>query len=256
MVKVLIAFFAASIAVGLFAWRNPQSEKLELEGVDQGRRVYEQEGCVHCHSQYSRRGTLDTERWGPATKLPLVEGSDVLIGNRRQGPDLANVGLRRSREWNRLHLTEPDAISPGSRMPRYAHLFDGSGERGEALLDYLQSLQTEEPERWWQTIYGWEPKQGGDLSAGRRSYEAHCVQCHGMEGRGDGPLATRFAKTLRDLVDGPFLFAPKTLERTVRLRRLSQIVKYGLPGTSMPGHESLSDSEVASLALYLETLGE
>lgn len=109
--------------------------------ITTGRRVYVAEGCIHCHSQYVRPGTMDEELWGPAR--PLADAlalSPPLLGNRRQGPDLQNVGLRRPREWNRVHLIAPRSVVAGSRMPAYGHLFTGDASRGEALLDYLASL--------------------------------------------------------------------------------------------------------------------
>jgi cytochrome c oxidase cbb3-type subunit 2 len=36
-----------------------------------------------------------------------------------------------------------------------------------------------------------------------------------------------------------------------RTDRLAQIAKFGVPGTDMPGHEYLSDREIASLSLWL-----
>jgi cytochrome c oxidase cbb3-type subunit 2 len=110
--------------------------------IHRGREVYIAEGCIHCHSQYVRPGTADEERWGPA--IPLSESErqrPPLFGNRRQGPDLQNVGARRTAEWQRLHLQSPRAVTPGSRMPSYAHLFSpGPASDGEALLAYLGSL--------------------------------------------------------------------------------------------------------------------
>jgi cytochrome c oxidase cbb3-type subunit 2 len=108
--------------------------------------VYIAEGCIHCHSQYLRPGTLDIDRWGEAPPFAAaVAGTPPLLGNRRQGPDLATVGRRRTAEWNRLHLMNPRQISPGSRMPSYAHLFrrGGRDSAGEALVAYLGSLGTE-----------------------------------------------------------------------------------------------------------------
>jgi cytochrome c oxidase cbb3-type subunit 2 len=121
------------------AWPSPRIEAAET--VAAGRRVYIAEGCMHCHSQYVRPGTADEERWGPAQSLAAALAQEPpLLGNRRQGPDLQNVGLRRTREWNRAHLIAPRAVFPGSRMPAYPYLFTGEAARGEALLDYLRSL--------------------------------------------------------------------------------------------------------------------
>lgn len=110
--------------------------------IRRGREVYIAEGCIHCHSQYVRPGTADEERWGPVRPLAESERQrPPLFGNRRQGPDLQNVGARRTAEWQRLHLQAPRAVIPGSRMPSYAHLFGpGPANDGEALLAYLASL--------------------------------------------------------------------------------------------------------------------
>jgi hypothetical protein len=109
--------------------------------TERGRNVYIAEGCIHCHSQYVRPGTIDEDRWGPVLSAERLDGAPVLIGNRRQGPDLGNVGMRRTAEWQRLHLQAPRIVSPGSRMPSYRHLFKGPYPTdGDALVAYLGSL--------------------------------------------------------------------------------------------------------------------
>lgn len=116
-----------------------------LQGALLGRQVYIAEGCIHCHSQFIRPRSPDVDVWGPARDPEFSrQQHPALIGNRRQGPDLMNVGARRTREWQRLHLLDPRRVSPGSRMPSYAHLFAPGDLRGEALLDYLDSLGREE----------------------------------------------------------------------------------------------------------------
>jgi cytochrome c oxidase cbb3-type subunit 2 len=115
--------------------------------IQRGRAVYIAEGCIHCHSQYVRPGTADEDRWGPARPLAEIERQrPPLLGNRRQGPDLQNVGARRNVEWLRLQLRTPRTVMPGSRMPSYAHLFrSGQPSAGDALLAYLMSLGAEAP---------------------------------------------------------------------------------------------------------------
>lgn len=114
--------------------------------VQQGRRVYIAEGCIHCHSQYVRPETADEERYGAARPLQDLERQrPPLFGNRRQGPDLQNVGSRRDAAWIRLQLQTPRTVMAGSRMPSYARLFrDGRGD-GEALVAYLLSLKEDGP---------------------------------------------------------------------------------------------------------------
>ncbi len=58
----------------------------------------------------------------------------------------------------------------------------------------------------------------------------------------------------RDFVGEDFLFAPKAMDVLYRDRRLAQIIKYGQLGTSMPGHESLTDAEIVALVRYVKHL--
>lgn len=136
----LTLFAAILMSLRLDREHSPMVEGEPM--IEAGRAVYIAEGCIHCHSQYVRPVGLDDALWGPVTSPgEALAQKPVLIGNRRQGPDLANVGLRRSPDWNRRHLIDPRAVSPGSRMPAYAHLFEADGARGEALLAYLDQLR-------------------------------------------------------------------------------------------------------------------
>lgn len=110
--------------------------------VERGRQVYIAEGCIHCHSQYVRPNTADVRLWGPTETLAQLRAQHPpLIGNRRQGPDLSQVGRRRSPAWLRAHFIEPRQLSPTSFMPSYAYLFDESS-RGDDLVAYVSSLNT------------------------------------------------------------------------------------------------------------------
>ena len=128
------------VAVGLVVgsgvlWRGGNVAGVGA-AVERGRRVYIAEGCIHCHSRYVRPYGADEMAWGPVSDWRKVAAeSPVLIGNRRQGPDLAYVGARRSAAWMREHFMNPRLIEPDSVMPEYTYLFrDG---RGEDLIAFL-----------------------------------------------------------------------------------------------------------------------
>jgi cytochrome c oxidase cbb3-type subunit 2 len=215
--------------------------------------VYVAEGCVHCHSQYVRRDTDDEALWGPHRPLDRAQ-RPPLVGTRRQGPDLSNAGNRRSALWHRLHLVAPRALSPGSRMPSYAHLFAAGEGRGPALVAYLASLGAgSEQERW--AAIGTRERQdeaGATESAtegateGAELFATHCAVCHGAAGDGDGSLASTLRRPTLDLRHGEW--APEDLPRLTRL------VRYGIPGTSMPGHEGLRPAEARVLAQHVMAL--
>ncbi len=60
---------------------------------------------------------------GPRKMLKSSAANIPLIGNRRQGPDLSEVGARRSPLWLHIHLIDPRLLSYDSPMPSYAWLF-------------------------------------------------------------------------------------------------------------------------------------
>jgi cytochrome c oxidase cbb3-type subunit 2 len=141
----------------------------------QGKLVYQELGCIYCHSQQVRRpgfGADDKRGWGDRQSVArdYIRQERVLLGTMRTGPDLKNVGARPlNADWHYKHLLDPQLTSPGSIMPPYPFLFETRrivGEpspkairdlppthaapagyeivptaRGEALVAYLLSLK-------------------------------------------------------------------------------------------------------------------
>lgn len=241
-------------ALGLLALVRPVRADGGDSPVVRGREVYIAEGCLHCHSQYVRPGVKsDVVRWGPGHPLTdLLRGGPPLPGNRRQGPDLTNVGNRRSPEWNRLHLEAPRAVSPGSRMPSYRHLFAPGDERGEALVAYLDSLGDGTAGEHWEMALTWEPAKSAPVvspAEAARLFTQNCTQCHGPEGRGDGPLAARFSVPPPDWQRDAWRRVPDGDETG-----LARVIKFGSPGTAMAGHEAFADGEIVGLARQVKML--
>ena len=149
--------------------------------AQQGKQVFIQMGCVYCHSQQVRRRGFgaDIDRgWGPRQTVSrdYIWQDRVLLGTMRTGPDLAHLGGRYAgdagRDWNHLHLYNPQIVSKGSTMPPFAFLYQkqeivsqpspnaldfppGSEyapepgfevvptRRAEALVEYLLSLKVD-----------------------------------------------------------------------------------------------------------------
>jgi cytochrome c oxidase cbb3-type subunit 2 len=196
--------------------------------------------------------------WGPVVRHEtMMEQVPPLFGNRRQGPDLLNVGNRRSRAWLKRHFEEPTSVRAGSVMPSYRHLF--SDDRGDALLDYLSSLGGGTAGNRYATMNAWEPSPGAAVAeaSGARLFEAHCGSCHDAALVRDpgGWVRKAFRRPPTDLAAGPMVYAPPGMEAGARRLRLARIIKFGLPGTDMPGHEYLSDSEIVSLAGFVADVG-
>ncbi|MDQ8187325.1 cbb3-type cytochrome c oxidase subunit II [Pelagicoccus sp. SDUM812002] len=96
--------------------------------AEQGREVYQEQGCVNCHTQQTLVIGSDLERgWGDRQSMPLdyIDQNVVFTGTNRVGPDLANVGERRTdADWHYLHFFNPQIVTPGSNMPPFTFLFE------------------------------------------------------------------------------------------------------------------------------------
>jgi cytochrome c oxidase cbb3-type subunit 2 len=145
----------------------------------QGKLVYQDLGCIYCHTQQVRRpgfgGDID-RGWGDRQSVArdYIRERRVLLGTMRTGPDLRNIGARQAgeggREWHIRHMYDPQITSPGSIMPSFKYLFETRKivgepspkavqrllpasaqpktgyevvltERGNALIEYLLSLK-------------------------------------------------------------------------------------------------------------------
>ncbi len=223
-------------------------EKTVLPSAERGMQVYLAEGCINCHSQYVRPETRDELWWGPyQSPESLQESRPPLFGNRRQGPDLLNVGNRRSLEWNRVHLKEPRLLNPGTTMPPFAHLF--ADNRGEDLLAYIQSLGSDTIQTRMDQVYAWQPASYAipvSFGKARKLFKNNCAACHGDLGLGNGPASARLSHPVRNLRQDAFRFANSNDPVA-----LARVIKFGVMGTNMPGHETLSDQEVLGLAYLI-----
>lgn len=97
--------------------------------AEQGRAVYQDLGCLYCHSQQVRRpgfGADEERGWGDRQSVArdYIYERRVFLGTMRTGPDLRNIGARQpSAEWHYLHLYDPQLTSPGSIMAPFPFLF-------------------------------------------------------------------------------------------------------------------------------------
>ncbi len=243
-----------------------------LTQAERGRQVYISEGCINCHSQYVRPNTPDVLLWGPTQPLADLRAQHPpLIGNRRQGPDLSEVGSRRSPLWLRAHFYAPPQVSHGSIMPSYAYLFrtqPGVPSRGDDLIAYLQTLcpPASAPGNGQDSDPGlthllaqrsWQPSPAAYAAAtaahGQQLFTAECATCHAADGATRNQWRTSFRRLPPIPSVGPLLDIPSQPGPPQR-DRLAQIIKFGIPGTDMPGHEYLPDADVASLTLWLQQI--
>lgn len=226
--------------------------------VERGRRVYISEGCINCHSQYVRPHSHDVELWGPAGNLEAIRREKPpLIGNRRQGPDLSEVGSRRSPLWLRMHLIDPRAVSYGSIMPSYAYLF--RDRRGDDLVAYLESLKNpDSAAHLKEAAASWQPSVAARTQASRLNraalFREYCATCHEPSGAARIRWDSDFKHVPPNLATARLSDIPPNASPEQLRSHLARIIKFGMPGTDMPGHEYLPDTQIEALAEYVATL--
>jgi mono/diheme cytochrome c family protein len=99
---------------------------------------------------------------------------------------------------------------------------------------------------------------GGPMDDGKMIYMQRCFQCHGVEGKGDGPAAAFLPRRPRDFTAG--LYKLKTSPPDTMLARDEDIfnaISEGLLANGMPRWRgTLTDTEIKSLVVYLKSLSD
>ena len=90
---------------------------------------------------------------------------------------------------------------------------------------------------------------------GKNVYDAHCVECHGESGRGDGSSAAYLTPHPRDFTTAKYKIRSTESGSVPTDGDLTQSVRQGLYGTAMPAWDRiLSDAEIADVVAYIKGL--
>ena len=89
--------------------------------------------------------------------------------------------------------------------------------------------------------------------SGRALYLRNCSQCHGENGDGAGYATPRLYPRPREFTMGNFKVRSTPSGELPTHQDLVNIIRRGMPYTSMPAWPTLSDQEVSDLAYYLTT---
>jgi cbb3-type cytochrome c oxidase subunit III len=90
---------------------------------------------------------------------------------------------------------------------------------------------------------------------GKAVYDAHCVECHGSSGKGDGASAAYLTPRPRDFTTGKYKIRSTETGTAPSDDDLIGSVRRGLYGTAMPGWDRiLSDVEIGDVVQYVKSL--
>ena len=90
---------------------------------------------------------------------------------------------------------------------------------------------------------------------GKAVYDAHCVECHGATGRGDGASAAYLVPRPRDFTTGKYKIRSTESGTMPSDDDLIASVRRGLYGTAMPGWDRiLADGDITDVVQYVKSL--
>jgi mono/diheme cytochrome c family protein len=104
------------------------------------------------------------------------------------------------------------------------------------------------------------PSDAGDAAAGKADYELNCSSCHGLTGKGDGPISAALNPKPRDFSKGEFKLDANKSGSAGEDEDLRLVIKQGamMYGGSplMAGWPTLSDEQIGQLITYIRSLKE
>jgi mono/diheme cytochrome c family protein len=89
--------------------------------------------------------------------------------------------------------------------------------------------------------------------SGKRLYQKYCSQCHGEKGDGEGYATPHLFPRPRDFTTGKFKVRTTPNGALPTHQDLVNIIRRGMPYTSMPAWPDQSDQEVSDLAYFITT---
>jgi mono/diheme cytochrome c family protein len=90
---------------------------------------------------------------------------------------------------------------------------------------------------------------------GKAVYDAHCVECHGTSGNGDGPSAPYLVPRPRDFTTGKYKIRSTESGSVPTDDDLIAAVRHGLYGTAMPGWDRiLPDGDITDVVQFIKSL--
>ncbi len=138
---VLLASFVALGASVALPAADPElkGEARDLSRLEaRGMKVYANEGCWYCHTQYVRETAIDAELGKPLGADGYAGASPAMLGNERIGGDLTHGPSFADARTLIAYLRDPGAERFRSSMPSYAYLGE---EDLRAIAAYLLALR-------------------------------------------------------------------------------------------------------------------
>ena len=93
----------------------------------------------------------------------------------------------------------------------------------------------------------------GQRESGKKLYVKYCSQCHGEKGDGEGYAASHLRPRPRNFTTGKFKIRTTPNGALPTHQDLVNVIRRGMPYTSMPAWPNFSDSDASDIAYFLTT---
>ena len=109
--------------------------------------------------------------------------------------------------------------------------------------------------RWKRELRAQAPEVGTEAQreSGKNLYAKYCSQCHGEKGDGEGYATPHLYPRPRNFTTGKFKVRTTPNGALPTHQDLVNIIRRGMPYTSMPAWPDLSDQEVSDIAYFITT---
>jgi mono/diheme cytochrome c family protein len=101
-------------------------------------------------------------------------------------------------------------------------------------------------------ILGGKSVDADTLNLGKTTYLEYCVQCHGVDGKGNGPAAKGLLPPPRNLTQGLYKFPWVQYGELPHDEDFARIIRQGLKGTAMLPWD-ISDERLNAVIQYIKT---
>lgn len=119
------------------------------------------------------------------------------------------------------------------------------------LLMVTSCMVEKQPFKEGKTLGG-KQVSADTLNLGYTTYVEYCVQCHGMEGKGDGPASKGLLPPPRNLTQGLYKFPWTNYGELPHDEDFHRIIRGGLKGTAMLPWD-ISDERLDAVTQYIKT---
>lgn len=223
-----------------------------LAGAEEGEVVY-QKFCSQCHGVEGRAD-------GPAAQFVLPRPRIFADNSTYKFRSTASGELPLDED---LHRVIWEGI-PGTSMPAFSNVL--SDAEAWDLVAFIKSLSEDfsDPDLTVSAIAvpelrGAEPLEANQASLlrGQEIYDENkCWQCHGAEGRGDGPSWAELTDEWGDVIIPTDLTGPENFRNGHAPIDLFRTISTGIGGTPMPQYaDSISVEDRWHLINYMLSLG-